>query len=294
MSSSSRVFIARLGPHVRTKDVEKFFKGYGKIRDIDIKAGFGFVEFDDCRDADDAVSDLNGRELNNERMTVEHARAPRARGDRMDTFVRRPSGPPPTYRPRGGGGGGGGPSSSSASGGRYGPPSRTDHRLVVENLSSTVSWQDLKDYMRQAGEVTFADAHRIHQNVGVVEFATRNDMKNAIDKLNGKEINGRKIKLVEENKRKSSRSRSRSSRSSRSDSRSRSRSRSSSRSRSPRPSRRSPPTRRSRSPQPAKRSRSPPPKRGSGSRSPPAADQANNKPKSLTVPSRSRSASSGE
>lgn len=27
---------------------------------------------------------------------------------------------------------------------RYGPPVRTDYRLIVENLSSRCSWQDLK------------------------------------------------------------------------------------------------------------------------------------------------------
>ena len=37
----------------------------------------------------------------------------------------------------------------------FGPPIRTNYRLIVENLSSRVSWQDLKNYMRQAGEVTF-------------------------------------------------------------------------------------------------------------------------------------------
>jgi len=29
-------------------------------------------------------------------------------------------------------------------------------------------WQDLKDYMRQAGEVVYADAHRIRPNEGFV------------------------------------------------------------------------------------------------------------------------------
>lgn len=29
-------------------------------------------------------------------------------------------------------------------GDRYGPPTRTDYRLIVENLSSRCSWQDLK------------------------------------------------------------------------------------------------------------------------------------------------------
>jgi len=31
-----------------------------------------------------------------------------------------------------------------------------------------VDWQDLKDYMRQAGEVVYADAHRIRPNEGFV------------------------------------------------------------------------------------------------------------------------------
>lgn len=35
----------------------------------------------------------------------------------------------------------------------------------------------------------------------VVEFASYSDLKNAIEKLSGKEINGRKIKLIEGSKR---------------------------------------------------------------------------------------------
>merc|ERR1711970_1413348 len=114
---------------------------------------------------------------------------------------------------------------------KYGPPTRTDYRIVVENLSSRVSWQDLKDVMRSAGDVTYADAHRTRKNEGVVEFASYNDVKNVIEKLDGKELNGRAIKIVNDSRNKP-RSRSRSdSRRSRSRSRSRSgRSRSRSRS----------------------------------------------------------------
>ncbi|MCI4389834.1 hypothetical protein PGIGA_G00103560 [Pangasianodon gigas] len=213
--SGCRVFIGRLSPHARERDVEKFFKGYGRIREINLKNGFGFVEFDDHRDADDAVYELNGKELCNERVTIEHARSRRGRG--------------------GGGGAGsrfsprfGGYRQSRSAGSRYGPPVRTEHRIVVENLSSRISWQDLKDLMRKVGDVTFVDAHRANKNEGVVEFASHSDMKNAIEKLNGTELNGRKLKLYEDRKRSRSRSRSRSS----SRSRSRSRSKSASRSRS--------------------------------------------------------------
>ncbi|KAF7251905.1 Serine/arginine-rich splicing factor 4 [Varanus komodoensis] len=183
--SGCRVFVGRLSPHARERDVEKFFKGYGRIREINLKNGFGFVEFEDHRDADDAVYELNGKELCNERVTIEHARARRGgRGRYPQRFN--------YYQSYGGG--------SS----QYGPPLRTEHRLIVENLSSRVSWQDLKDFMRKAGEVTFVDAHRNNPNEGVVEFASSSDMKSALDKLDGSELNGRRIKLIEDRKRRRS------------------------------------------------------------------------------------------
>ncbi|XP_064920485.1 serine/arginine-rich splicing factor 5 isoform X3 [Patagioenas fasciata] len=122
--SGCRVFIGRLNPAAREKDVERFFKGYGRIRDIDLKRGFGFVEFDDPRDADDAVYELDGKELCSERVTIEHARARsrgRGRGRYSDRFSSR--------RPR--------------SDRRSAPPLRTENRLIVENLSSRVSWQPI-------------------------------------------------------------------------------------------------------------------------------------------------------
>ena len=75
--------------------------------------------------------------------------------------------------------------SSRRSSGRdkYGTPVRTEFRLIVENLSSHCSWQDLKDFMRQASEVTYADAHKDRTNEGVIEFRSYSDMKHALDKL---------------------------------------------------------------------------------------------------------------
>ncbi|KAI5940559.1 serine/arginine-rich splicing factor 6 [Manis javanica] len=222
-----RVYIGRLSYNVREKDIQRFFSGYGRLLEIDLKNGYGFVEFEDSRDADDAVYELNGKELCGERVIVEHARGPRRDRDGY------------SYGSRSGGGG----YSSRRTSGRdkYGPPVRTEFRLIVENLSSRCSWQDLKDFMRQAGEVTYADAHKERTNEGVIEFRSYSDMKRALDKLDGTEINGRNIRLIEDKPRTShrrsysgSRSRSRSRRRSRSRSRrsSRSRSRSVSKSRS--------------------------------------------------------------
>uniref|UniRef100_A0A8C7QSM5 Serine and arginine rich splicing factor 6b n=1 Tax=Oncorhynchus mykiss TaxID=8022 RepID=A0A8C7QSM5_ONCMY len=81
---------------------------------------------------------------------------------------------------------------------KYGPPAPTEYRLIVKNLSSRCSWQDLKDFMRQAGEGTYADAHKEWTNEGVIEFRSRSDMTRALDKLYSTDINGRKICLVED------------------------------------------------------------------------------------------------
>ena len=37
------MYLGGLSYHAREKDVERFFKGYGKIRDVMLKNGYGFV-----------------------------------------------------------------------------------------------------------------------------------------------------------------------------------------------------------------------------------------------------------
>ena len=46
MSSYNRVYIGRLPYHSKEKDVERFFRGFGRIKDINLKNGFGFVVSD--------------------------------------------------------------------------------------------------------------------------------------------------------------------------------------------------------------------------------------------------------
>ena len=44
----SRVYVGRLSYQAREKDVERFFRGFGRIRDINLKNGFGFVVRQKC------------------------------------------------------------------------------------------------------------------------------------------------------------------------------------------------------------------------------------------------------
>ena len=67
MPNTQRVYIGGLANDARERDVEKFFKGYGKFGEVSMKQGYGFVDFEDYRDADDAVHDLNGKDLLGER-----------------------------------------------------------------------------------------------------------------------------------------------------------------------------------------------------------------------------------
>lgn len=79
--------------------------------------------------------------------------------------------------PRGGGGRGG----FRGGGPRGGGGKRSGYRVAVSGLPATGSWQDLKDHMREAGDVCFADVFR--DGTGVVEYVKYDDMKYALRKL---------------------------------------------------------------------------------------------------------------
>jgi len=160
--SGYKLFVGHLSPDTRTKDLERFFKDHGfskSILEVVVKTGYGFVIFDDRRDADDAIYELNGKELLNSRLQVEYAK---------------PSG---RSEDRGGGRYGGSSSYGGGfrsrdfdrgrGGGGFGRPYNTEFRVIIENLSTRCSWQDVKDHFRQAGEVTFAKCHREKMGEGV-------------------------------------------------------------------------------------------------------------------------------
>ena len=64
-NSDIKVYIGNLGSHPpSTAEVEKEFGYYGKLASVWIARrppGFGYIEFEDVRDAKDAIRDLDGR-----------------------------------------------------------------------------------------------------------------------------------------------------------------------------------------------------------------------------------------
>ena len=171
---SRTVYVGNLPIDVREREVDDLFYKCGRIVDIDLKTpgrppAYAFIEFERPDDADEAIKRRDGYEFAGARIRVELSR-------------------------RGGGGRGG------RDGGRGGPPPRRgraqrepknfDLCIDVENLPDKCSWQDLKDFMRKAGEVAFADVYesRSGRLKGIVEFVSRDDMDYALRKLDDTEM----------------------------------------------------------------------------------------------------------
>lgn len=161
--------------------------------------GFGFLEYEDAMDARDVVpgmtvshsrryllanpisqpsvylpilpyddiciltTQIDGTEMNGSRLTVQFARGTRSK----DNY----SGPTDRAAPR---------------------PRRTIYRMVIEGLSPETSWQDLKDFARDGAsvDVVYSETDRSRDGKGFVEFETKEDLKAAVEKLDGHDFKG--------------------------------------------------------------------------------------------------------
>ncbi|KAE8357386.1 hypothetical protein BDV27DRAFT_139406 [Aspergillus caelatus] len=167
--SSTRLYLGNLPRNVTKQDIEEHFSthGSGKITEIKLMNGFGFIEYEDAMDARDVVPAFHGSDFKGERLTVQFARGPR----RKENF------PGPMDRPN------------------MPRPRRTVYRMMVSGLPET-SWQDLKDFARGAGlDVVYSETGR-ELGRGFVEFETANDLKTAIEKLDGRDFKGSRVSCV--------------------------------------------------------------------------------------------------
>ncbi|CAI0384878.1 unnamed protein product [Linum tenue] len=72
--ANTRLYVGHLAPRTRSRDLEYVFSKYGRVRDVDMKRDYAFVEFSDPRDADDARYHLDGRDVDGSRIIVEVAK----------------------------------------------------------------------------------------------------------------------------------------------------------------------------------------------------------------------------
>ncbi|KAG1877680.1 hypothetical protein DFJ58DRAFT_720465 [Suillus subalutaceus] len=232
-----RLYLGRLPPDARSDDVAKFFDGYGRIIDCRVMtgssdkrrasnaeltgppSGFGFVEFESSKDAEDAVHHFNGKPFMGANIVVEFAKESRPRRDVYESD--RGYGAARSRRPPG-------------------------IRLIVSGISRDTSWQcsrsiwrfrfleidpaghfatlkdrqyfvdvhfrrlcpnpttnltilltqDLKDFGREAGSVSFADIDRDNPGQGILEYLSRDDADRAVKDLDGKDLRGRPVRVA--------------------------------------------------------------------------------------------------
>uniref|UniRef100_A0A7S4IPT5 RRM domain-containing protein n=1 Tax=Vannella robusta TaxID=1487602 RepID=A0A7S4IPT5_9EUKA len=167
MGKPRRIYVGRLSPYTRERDLWDRFEEFGRIVSVDLKRGYGFVEYEDERDADDAVYYMDRRHFDGATITVEFAKG-----------TKRERGP------------------------RTGPPQRSEHKARVFNLPRNMSWQDLKDHFRPVAEVIFAECFPERNSATAnIEFNTREDMLRAIEKMDNTDLQGDKIYVEEDNRR---------------------------------------------------------------------------------------------
>ncbi|XP_021952767.1 RNA-binding protein 1 isoform X2 [Folsomia candida] len=93
-----KVYVGNLGNNASKTELEAIFSHYGPLKNVWVARnppGFAFIEFQDPRDAEDAVRNLDGTRIGGCRVRVE-----------MSTGRSRDRRPPPRGSSGGGGGGG--------------------------------------------------------------------------------------------------------------------------------------------------------------------------------------------
>lgn len=191
---NSRVYVGNLSWGVSWQDLKDHMKSTGlDVARANIMTtpdgrsrGCGIVEFVTPEGAQQAVLTLNDTELNGRQIFVREDREDKNSGG---TFA---------ANNRGGGVGG-----SQGQGHRFTAGAQSQSRRVyVGNLSWDVRWQDLKDHMRQAGEVLHAEviceSNGRSKGCGIVEFATPAEAQEATSTLTDTELKGRMIFVRED------------------------------------------------------------------------------------------------
>ncbi|XP_037772539.1 RNA-binding protein 1-like isoform X1 [Penaeus monodon] len=163
MRTDCKVYVGNLGNTEAKHELESAFSKYGPLVNVWVARnppGFAFVEFEDPRDAEDAVRALDGTRMCGVRVKVEMSTG-RSRRDRFHSPPRRGGGGGRRSRSRSprrfGGGGRGGGRSRSRSPRRSRSRSPSDHDMRQGQLAV-----DPQDMMITVGEVNpqhSRDAH---------------------------------------------------------------------------------------------------------------------------------------
>jgi len=193
-----RVYVGNLAWEISWQDLKDLMKTLNhEVVRVDVmqtsdgrSKGCGIVEFATPEGAAEAVLTLNDTELSGRRIFVREdreisdsglsGRDHPSRGGRYNNSRNRH------------------PGNSTVSS----DPESQSRRIYVGNLSWDVTWSELKDHMRTAGDVVRADVICEHngrsKGCGIVEFETEEGAQKAIETLTNTELQGRTIFVRED------------------------------------------------------------------------------------------------
>lgn len=188
-SNNTSVYVWNLTPETSWQDLKDHMRKAGNVDSAIIltnnegaSLGCGVVSYQRPQEAARAIRELQNSELNGQVMYVREDRSPG--GGR--------GGGRGGYGGRGRGGGRGGR-------GTGGPPIEEGTQLFVGNLSFDTTWKELKDHFRQCGEVRRAEVRTTpsgqSKGFGTVQFFNKKDAEEAINRLNGSDLQGRELEV---------------------------------------------------------------------------------------------------
>jgi len=184
-NESGTVYIENLNFDTSWQSLKDHMKQVGKVKRADVffdsegnSTGKGVCEYLYAEDVERAVREVDGTELDGRVLRIVTG---------------------------GSGGRGSGGRSRGRGRNRRGPMRKAKGgpgcRVYVGNLPWETSWQDLKDLMRDVGDVLYADIYSNDQGMskgsGVVEFSNPEDAQEAIEKMQDYEYNGRNLSVRE-------------------------------------------------------------------------------------------------
>ncbi|KUF89471.1 hypothetical protein AM588_10005048 [Phytophthora nicotianae] len=172
-----RVYVGNLSWNVKWQELKDHMKKAGTVVHADVlelangrSKGCGLVEYATEEEAAKAIAELNNTELEGRLIFVREDREPE--GGSISKFAKRAA------APRGSGEG---------------------RQLYVGNLPWDTNWQQLKDLFRTVGDVERADIAEYpdgrSRGFGIIRYTNASDAWQAIERLNGLEIEGRLIEV---------------------------------------------------------------------------------------------------
>lgn len=184
VDESVKLYVGNLSYTTNDARLREEFGKYGELTDVFLPSdritgrprGFGFVTFSTKASAEDAIENLNAKELDGRVINVNH---PRPRGE------------------TGGGRGGGG----RGSGGRNNDADKDDTKLYVGNLSFDTTLESVRVLFEEHGVVSdcFLPTNRETGKPRGFGFVTmsKSDAEKAVEEVNGHELDGRTLRVNE-------------------------------------------------------------------------------------------------